>query len=120
MSLAKVTSLAKVDGSQETTLDDLFSGRAKAWARVEATSGTPSLADSLNMSSVTDNGVGDYTLNFTAAFGTANYAYAVGTDTGTGAGRTSAQAAGSYRYTELNTSFAAADGDSGAIFHGDF
>lgn len=37
-----------------------------------------------NVSSITDNGVGDYTLNFTTAFPSANYTYVFGTDNSDG------------------------------------
>ena len=45
----------------------------KAWARFNGT-GTVAIDDSFNVSSITDNGTGDYTVNFTAAMGNANYA----------------------------------------------
>jgi hypothetical protein len=50
-------------------------GVAKAWAKTVLNSGVPSLSRSYNISSVTDNGVGDFTYNFTTAFSDANYAY---------------------------------------------
>ena len=46
---------------------------AGAWVVFNGT-GTPAIGDSHNVSSITDNGTGDYTINFTTAFGTANYA----------------------------------------------
>lgn len=45
-------------------------GVAKAWAKWNA-AGT--LAGSRNVSSITDNGVGDWTVNFTTAFSSTNY-----------------------------------------------
>lgn len=42
--------------------------------------GTPSILASGNVSSITDNGTGDYTINFTTAMPSANYAIAVTTD----------------------------------------
>jgi len=51
-------------------------GVAKAWCRFVGT-GTPTMTVSHNMdSSITDNGVGDYTLSFTTDFSSANYAVA--------------------------------------------
>lgn len=47
-------------------------GVAKAWIFWNAT-GTPAINASLNIGSITDNGVGDQTLNFTTAFSSANY-----------------------------------------------
>jgi hypothetical protein len=46
---------------------------AKAWVNFNGT-GTPAIADSFNVSSITDNGTGDYTINFTTAMANANYA----------------------------------------------
>lgn len=45
----------------------------KAWVRFNGT-GTPAIAGSYNVSSITDNGTGDYTINFTTAMADANYA----------------------------------------------
>lgn len=49
---------------------------AKAWVKVAAASGTPSIESSYNVTSITDNGVGDYTINFTIFFSAATYGYA--------------------------------------------
>lgn len=46
----------------------------KAWAKI-ANSGVPAVSEGVNVSSITDNGVGDFTVNFTLAFSTATYAY---------------------------------------------
>ena len=48
-------------------------GIAKAWVFFDST-GTLSVYDSFNVSSVSDNGVGLFTVNFSTAFGSANYA----------------------------------------------
>lgn len=45
----------------------------KAWVAFDGT-GTLSVDDSFNVSSVTDNAAGDYTVNFTTAFANTNYA----------------------------------------------
>jgi hypothetical protein len=47
----------------------------KAWINFDGT-GTPSIRASLNVSSITDNNTGDYTVNFTSALTDANYAVA--------------------------------------------
>ena len=49
----------------------------RAWVNFNGT-GTPAIRASGNVSSITDNGTGDYTVNFTTALADANYAY-VGT-----------------------------------------
>ena len=49
------------------------SGLAKAWVNFNGT-GTVAIRASYNVSSITDNGTGDYTVNFTTAMVDANYA----------------------------------------------
>jgi hypothetical protein len=51
----------------------------KAWVNFNGT-GTPAIRASFNVSSITDNGTGDYTVNFTNALADANYAWTVGGD----------------------------------------
>ena len=45
----------------------------RAWVNLDGT-GTVAIRDSGNVSSITDNGTGDYTVNFTTAMSDANYA----------------------------------------------
>jgi hypothetical protein len=47
-------------------------GIAKAWVNFNGT-GTIAARDSENVSSLTDNGTGDYTVTFSSAFDAANY-----------------------------------------------
>jgi hypothetical protein len=55
---------------------------ARAWVNFDGT-GTPAIRASGNVSSITDNGTGDYTVNFTTAMPDANYAVQIsGTDLG--------------------------------------
>jgi hypothetical protein len=50
-----------------------MTGIAKAWVNFNGT-GTVAIRSSFNVSSITDNGTGDYTVNFTTAMPNANYA----------------------------------------------
>jgi hypothetical protein len=52
--------------------------------------GTVTIRASYNVSSITDNGTGDYTVNFTTSFSSANYGYS-------GCGGWGASAAGGYQ-----------------------
>lgn len=54
----------------------------RAWVNFNGT-GTVAIRDSFNVSTITDNGTGDYTVNFTNAFANANYAL-TGTSGGQG------------------------------------
>jgi hypothetical protein len=60
------------DGTLSIPTTYVTNGSAKAWANFDGT-GTIAARDSLNLSSLTDNGTGDYTVNFTSAFGAAEY-----------------------------------------------
>ena len=64
---------------------DVNSGVAKAWVNFDGT-GTPAIRRGFNVSSITDNGTGDYTVNFTTAMADANYAVNVSCGTGTTVG----------------------------------
>jgi hypothetical protein len=48
-------------------------GITKAWVNFNGT-GTPAIRASMNVSSITDNGTGDYTINFTVAMPNNSYA----------------------------------------------
>ena len=53
-----------------------MTGIAKAWVNFDGT-GTVAIRDSFNVSSITDNGTGNYTVNFTTAMPNANYSAVV-------------------------------------------
>jgi hypothetical protein len=55
-----------------------ISGLAKAWVNFNGT-GTVAIRASFNVSSITDNGTGTYTVNFTTAMPDADYAALVAT-----------------------------------------
>lgn len=72
MSQLRVSSIASNAGTQSVTQDRLYRGAATAWCNWNGT-GTVAIRDSYNVSSITDNGTGDYTVNFTTALANANY-----------------------------------------------
>jgi hypothetical protein len=86
-------------------------GDVKAWINLDGSAATPAARASANISSITDNGTGDYTLNYTNALVDANYAIvgmvrftSNGAITAGGeSGGASWQAAGSSRVNILNT-----------------
>jgi hypothetical protein len=55
------------------TTDYVVNGSAKAWTVFTGT-GTAAIDDSLNTSSLTDNGTGDYTLDWSNSFASTRYA----------------------------------------------
>jgi hypothetical protein len=60
------------DGTNSTSATNPILGSARAWVNFNGTS-TIAIRDSFNVSSITDNGTGDYTVNFTNAFANTNY-----------------------------------------------
>ena len=60
---------AKLDGAQSGSAP-IYA--ARAWVNFDGT-GTVAIRASGNVSSITDNGTGDYTVNFTTAMADANY-----------------------------------------------
>jgi len=61
------------DGTNSTSATNCIQGSAKAWVNFNGT-GTVAIRASYNVSSITDNGTGVYTINFTTAMPDANYA----------------------------------------------
>ena len=74
---ANAVTFAKIGTTEQGQL-------CKAWVNFNGTS-TVAIRASYNVSSITDHGTGDYTINFTTALVDANYAVTVAT-TATGAG----------------------------------
>jgi hypothetical protein len=63
------------DSSGVLATQNGMTGIAKAWVNFDGT-GTPAIRGSFNVSSITDNGTGDYTVNFTTVMPNANYVVA--------------------------------------------
>ena len=76
------------------------SGLAKAWVNFNGT-GTVAIRASGNVSSITDNGTGDYTVNFTTAMADTNYAFSFGA--GSGNGRTMVLYNGTFNTTDSSS-----------------
>lgn len=72
MSTLKVGTIQDTSAGSSSTPAQLMNGRAKAWVKWNGT-GTLAINASYNVSTVTDNGTGDYQVNFTTAFANANY-----------------------------------------------
>ena len=85
MSTLRVNTLQDATGSNQPAMV----GAAKAWVNFDG-SGTVAIRAAFNVSTITDNGPGDYTVNFTTAMVDANYAWTHGVSDGgtTGYGRT--------------------------------
>jgi hypothetical protein len=74
MSTLKTNTLSNVAGTASTAIENAINGSAKAWVNFNGT-GTVAIRASYNVSSITDNNTGDYTVNFTNAMPDANYSF---------------------------------------------
>ena len=77
MSTLKVSTIQDTSGNNSSTPAGIASGTAKAWVNFNG-SDTVAIRASYNVSSITDNGTGSYTVNFTTAMPDANYVVAGG------------------------------------------
>jgi hypothetical protein len=72
MSTLRLTTISNQTGSSSVPSDTVINGSAKAWVNFNGT-GTVAIRASFNVSSITDNGTGDYTVNFINALVDGNY-----------------------------------------------
>ena len=63
MSTLKVGTIQNTSAAHSSTPEEIAQGRAKAWVNFNGT-GTVAIRDSFNVGSITDIGVGQYTINF--------------------------------------------------------
>ena len=70
----KTDNLINQAGTKSADIGNLIDGAAKAWVNWNMT-GTPAIRKAMNVSSITDNGVGDQTINFSTALPDANYSW---------------------------------------------
>ena len=83
------------------------SNAVHSWCKFEGSGNVSSTAVGYNVSSATDNGEGDYTINFTTAFSNTNYCQLTGSDNTVNQIRVncrSAQNTGSYRFVTRGAS----------------
>jgi hypothetical protein len=69
----KVNGTSGLTFPDTTTLASAGQASVRAWVNFDGT-GTVAIRASYNVTSITDNGTGDYTVNFTTALADANYA----------------------------------------------
>lgn len=72
MSTLKTTNIQDTSGNNSSTTEEISQGRAKAWITFNST-GTVANRDKFNIETITDNGVGDFTLTFTNNMSSADY-----------------------------------------------
>ena len=91
-------STLKVNTIQNTSGVEVYT--AKAWVNFNGT-GTVAIRAAGNVSSITDNSTGNYTVNFTTAMVDENYSASV-TDNGWGMAQGQTRTSGSFRFAGLN------------------
>ena len=84
MSTLRTDTLSNAAGSASVPVNTVVNGTAKAWVNFNGT-GTVAIRQAFNVTSITDNGVGDYTVNFTNAMADANYSILATGQSSTGA-----------------------------------
>jgi len=110
------TRISFVEPNRVMTADVAGPGLCKAWVNFDG-SGTVRIRAAFNVSSIQDNGAGDYTVNFTQAMPDVNYAVAGITEGSNGTNTTNlsvftdinSQTVNGVRLTSVNNSNAAAD-----------
>ena len=68
----RVNTLKDAAGANSVAMEYVAGGSAKAWANFNGT-GTIATRDSFNVTSLDDNGTGNYDVNFTSAMGNADF-----------------------------------------------
>lgn len=84
LNMAGTLNVEKIsDGTNSIYTERIVNASARAWVNFNGTI-TVAIASSYNVSSITDNGTGNYTINFTNAFVDTKYSHVVGANMGSG------------------------------------
>ena len=129
MSTLKVTTVQDTSAGNSSTTAQIAQGRAKAWINFNGT-GTIAARDSFNVSGITDNGTGQYTVTFDTDFANINYAIALTSSADNGTpntggstcvDQTTLPVVGACRFIVINTATGATVDNEvqSAIFFGD-
>lgn len=85
MSTLRVSTIQDTAGSNSSTPAAIANGIAKAWVNFNGT-GVVAIRAQYNVSSITDGGTGNYTVNFTSAMTDGNFSTVVGISQGSSQG----------------------------------
>ena len=69
-----------VTGEGNSTTTNLQQGLVKCWGHTDGTDSTPALDDSFNTTSITDNGLGNYTVTIANDMSNLHYSLSIGAD----------------------------------------
>jgi len=119
----RLTTLANNAGTESVDTTYVINGSAKAWVHFNASTGTPVTQDSLNLSSITDSGVGIFQPTYSSTFANDDYSFVAITGTGSaggwaieGADRTTSR---TKMYTLSSTDNLSDYSHNNALAHGD-
>jgi len=126
---AQITTLKDASGGNPSIPAAIAEGRAKAWINFNG-EGTIAARDSFNVSGITDNGTGQYTVTFDTDFANINYAIALTSSADNGTpntggstcvDQTTLPVVGACRFIVINTATGATVDNEvqSAIFFGD-
>ena len=73
MSTLKVNTIQNTSGGSSSTPEQIEQGRCKVWINIDGDESTYVIRDSFNVTSVSDNGTGQYMINFSITFANNNY-----------------------------------------------
>tara|TARA_R100000900_G_scaffold118079_1_gene92904 strand:+ start:193 stop:573 length:381 start_codon:yes stop_codon:yes gene_type:complete len=82
----RVDTLKDSSGNNSVGMAYVAGGSAKAWVHFNASTGTPTAQGSLNLSSITDSGVGIFQPTYSSAFANDDYSFVAITGTGSAGG----------------------------------
>ena len=71
----RVNTLKEASGNNSVALSTVAEGSVKAWATIDGDASDATTLDTLNVSGLTDNGSGDYTIAIANDMGNVNYCY---------------------------------------------
>jgi hypothetical protein len=103
------------DGTNSTSATNCIQGSAKAWVNFDG-QGTVAIRASYNVSSITDNGTGDYTINFTNALPDANYCAVSSAGATPALGNYGISAGGAYQVVPTTTAYRMWTGTPSALY----
>jgi hypothetical protein len=102
-SILRVNTLTDASSNNSVPMATVSQGSAKAWLTLNG-QGTIAARDSFNTASITDNGTGDYTLNFSSSTANINYSISGGTDGGNNSHPSSPSVSGDIRFNSSTSS----------------
>ena len=118
MSTLKVNTIQDSSGANSSTPSAIANGIAKAWVNFNG-QGVISIRASYNVTSITDGGTGNYTVNYTNSFADVNYVITAHVSEGGAYGSQiihRVSESGGNNPTASNTQFLTLEANSGSTF----